>query len=176
MQKYWILVVESALTAQGLEAARGARAKCIHSKLNSKLPSRKKLGVIVIKQQIRTNRMHCPPSQDSSAHLGIPTTLKYLSWHLLKMSSPLGSSQCAKVIQAALETGLINLNTKPNVSEATYLACYWFFVQDLILVDLRTKGLARLGNPFGIPRNSAIIPILDLLDSGIFIGIMFFRS
>ncbi len=28
---------------------------------------------------------------------------------------------------------------------------------------------ARLGNPFGIPQNSAIIPISDLLDSGIFI-------
>ncbi len=27
---------------------------------------------------------------------------------------------------------------------------------------------ARLGNPFGIPPNSAIILILDLLDSGIF--------
>jgi hypothetical protein len=34
----------------------------------------------------------------------------------------------------------------------------------------------RLGNPFEIPRNSAIIPMLDLLDSGIFIGILFFRS
>jgi hypothetical protein len=34
----------------------------------------------------------------------------------------------------------------------------------------------RLGNPFGIPRNSAIFPISDLLDSGIFIGILFFRS
>ncbi len=34
----------------------------------------------------------------------------------------------------------------------------------------------RLGNPFGIPWNSVIIPILDLLDSRIFIGILFFRS
>jgi hypothetical protein len=33
--------------------------------------------------------------------------------------------------------------------------------------------MARLGNPFGIPWNSAIIPISDLLDSGIFIGIYF---
>ncbi len=36
--------------------------------------------------------------------------------------------------------------------------------------------VARLGNPFGIPRNSVIILISDLLDSGIFIGILFFRS
>jgi hypothetical protein len=33
-----------------------------------------------------------------------------------------------------------------------------------------------LGNPFGIPRNCAINPILDLFNSGIFIGILFFRS
>jgi hypothetical protein len=31
-----------------------------------------------------------------------------------------------------------------------------------------------LGNPFGIPWNSAINPIPDLLNSGIFIGILFF--
>ncbi len=38
----------------------------------------------------------------------------------------------------------------------------------------RLEG-SRLGNLFGIPRNSAIFPISDLLDSGIFIGILFFR-
>jgi hypothetical protein len=31
-----------------------------------------------------------------------------------------------------------------------------------------------LGNPFGIPLDSAINPIPDLLNSGIFIGILFF--
>jgi hypothetical protein len=30
-------------------------------------------------------------------------------------------------------------------------------------------GASRLGNPFGIPRNSTINPIPDLLNSGIFI-------
>jgi hypothetical protein len=35
-------------------------------------------------------------------------------------------------------------------------------------------GQAWLGNPLGIPRNSAIILIPDLLNSGIFIGILFF--
>jgi hypothetical protein len=34
----------------------------------------------------------------------------------------------------------------------------------------------RLGNPFGILRNSAINPIPDLLNSGIFVGILLFRS
>jgi hypothetical protein len=35
--------------------------------------------------------------------------------------------------------------------------------------------VARMGNLFRIPRNSAINPISDLLNSGIFIGILFFR-
>jgi hypothetical protein len=33
-----------------------------------------------------------------------------------------------------------------------------------------------LGNPFGNPQNSAINPIPNLLNSGIFIGILFFQS
>ena len=36
--------------------------------------------------------------------------------------------------------------------------------------------LAWLGNPFGIPRNSATNPFPDLLNSRIFIRILFFRS
>ncbi len=39
---------------------------------------------------------------------------------------------------------------------------------------IRDELDARLGNPFGIPRNSTINPIWDLLNSGIFIGILFF--
>jgi hypothetical protein len=35
---------------------------------------------------------------------------------------------------------------------------------------------ARLGNPFGIPRNSKIILISDLLDSRILIGTLFILS
>jgi hypothetical protein len=36
--------------------------------------------------------------------------------------------------------------------------------------------MAWLGNPFRILRNPAINPIPDLLNSGICIGILFFRS
>ncbi len=39
----------------------------------------------------------------------------------------------------------------------------------------RCHPCPRLRNPFGIPQNSAINPILDLLNSEIFIGILFFR-
>jgi hypothetical protein len=51
----------------------------------------------------------------------------------------------------------------------------WEYV---VLSQVRTlSGLylvAWLGNPFGIPQNSAINPIPDLLNSGIFIRILFF--
>jgi hypothetical protein len=45
---------------------------------------------------------------------------------------------------------------------------------DAIEYDKDSKLQPRLENLFGIPWNSAIIPISDLLDSGIFIGILFF--
>jgi hypothetical protein len=43
-------------------------------------------------------------------------------------------------------------------------------------LEAMLEGMTWLGNPFGIPRDSAINPIPDLLNSGIFIGILFFRS
>ncbi len=45
---------------------------------------------------------------------------------------------------------------------------------DSNVVDLIAGANTWLGNPFGIPWNSAINPILDLLNSGIFIGFLFF--
>jgi hypothetical protein len=40
----------------------------------------------------------------------------------------------------------------------------------------QSRRASWLGNLLGISRNSLIIPFLDLLNSGIFIGISFFRS
>jgi hypothetical protein len=40
----------------------------------------------------------------------------------------------------------------------------------------RSAHAPWFGNLFGIPQNSAINPIPDLLNSRIFIGILFFRS
>ncbi len=57
-QKYCILAVNAALTANNREQARGARAKQTRAKLNKKIPSRTKLGIIAIKQQIRKDGMH----------------------------------------------------------------------------------------------------------------------
>jgi hypothetical protein len=57
-QKYWTLAVDAALKAKALESAQGARAKQVRRKLNTKIPSRKKLGIETIEQQIQKDGMH----------------------------------------------------------------------------------------------------------------------
>jgi hypothetical protein len=57
-QKYWTLAVNAACTAQELDLAKGARAKQAKQKVNAKIVSRKKLGIVAIEQQIRKDGMH----------------------------------------------------------------------------------------------------------------------
>jgi hypothetical protein len=56
-KKYWILAINAALTAQRRQLEQGARAKRTTDKVNRKLPSRTKLGIVAVEQQIsgRTN-------------------------------------------------------------------------------------------------------------------------
>jgi hypothetical protein len=51
-KKYWTLAVDAAFKAKALESAQGARAKLVRQKLNTKIPSRTKLGIATIEQQI----------------------------------------------------------------------------------------------------------------------------
>ncbi len=62
-QKYWMLVVDAALMAKALESAQGTRAKWVRRKLNTKIPSRKKLGIVTIEQQIWKDGMHSTAAQ-----------------------------------------------------------------------------------------------------------------
>jgi hypothetical protein len=57
-QTYWLLVVDGALEAKAPESAQGARAKRVRQKLNSKIPSRKRLGIATIEHQISKDSMH----------------------------------------------------------------------------------------------------------------------
>jgi hypothetical protein len=57
-QKYWTLAVDAALKAKALELARGARAKRVRRKINTKIPSRKKLGIATVEHQICNDGMH----------------------------------------------------------------------------------------------------------------------
>jgi hypothetical protein len=56
-QKYWTLAVNAARMAQELDLARGARVKQAKQKVNAKILSRKKLGIVAIEQQIRKDGM-----------------------------------------------------------------------------------------------------------------------
>jgi hypothetical protein len=72
--------MNAALTAQQLDQQQGAHLKHAHQKVNRKIPSRKKLGVADIEQQIQLDRMHRPPTANNannSTHL-YQTTLTSL--------------------------------------------------------------------------------------------------
>jgi hypothetical protein len=57
-QWYWTFAVHAALKEKQLEDRRGARLKWIRKRLHKKIPSRKKLGKMVVEQQIRADGMH----------------------------------------------------------------------------------------------------------------------
>ena len=57
-KKYWILAINAALTAQRRQLEQGARAKRTTDKVNRKLPSRTKLGIVAVEQQIRLDQRH----------------------------------------------------------------------------------------------------------------------
>jgi hypothetical protein len=65
-QKYWTLAVTAACTAQELNLARGARAKQAKNAVNTRIASRKKLGIVAIEQQIRKDRMHQSTHQNDT--------------------------------------------------------------------------------------------------------------
>jgi hypothetical protein len=78
-QKYWILAVNADLAAQNQERARGARAKQVRNQVNTKIPSRQKLGMVAIEQQIQKDGMHQPPtSNDITGHHTQPTIEPYV--------------------------------------------------------------------------------------------------
>ncbi len=62
-QTYWTLAMDAAPKAKALESARGAQAKRIGCRLNTKIPSRMKLGITTVEQQIRKDRMHRATTQ-----------------------------------------------------------------------------------------------------------------
>jgi hypothetical protein len=77
-QKYWILAVNAALAAENQERARGARAKQVRGQVNTKIPSRQKIGMVAIEEQIRKDGMNQPPtSNDITGHHSQPTIEPY---------------------------------------------------------------------------------------------------
>jgi hypothetical protein len=67
LKAYWILVVKAALAAQNKELAQDW-PKCIHNLVNTKIPSKKKLGITDVKQQIRADKGHCISTEKEHMH------------------------------------------------------------------------------------------------------------
>jgi hypothetical protein len=57
-----------------------------------------------------------------------------------------------------------------------YLCVHTVLTTEGVIIPFDLHWVAWLGNPFGILQNSVINPITDLLNSGIFIRILFFQS
>ena len=66
VQKYWILAVNAARTAREVKLASRVRAKQANQKANAKIPSRKKLGILNIEQQIQRDGLECNTDQHRS--------------------------------------------------------------------------------------------------------------
>ncbi len=68
-QKYWTLAVDATLKAKALELARRARAKRVRRKINTKIPSRKKLGIAMVGHQSCKDGMHRAAVQTGSIQI-----------------------------------------------------------------------------------------------------------
>jgi hypothetical protein len=67
LKVYWILAVKAALATQNKELAQD-RPKRICSLVNTKIPSKKKLGITDVKQQIRADKGHCISTEKEHMH------------------------------------------------------------------------------------------------------------
>ena len=76
-QTYWTLAMDAAIQAKALESARGARAKRVRRRLNTKIAGRTKLGITAVEQQIRKDGMHrrSSPSGEVRVDDSLQTTL-----------------------------------------------------------------------------------------------------
>ena len=61
--------MDAAIKATALESARGARAKRMRRRLNTKIASRAKLGITAVEQQIRKDGMHRTSCQPDAAQV-----------------------------------------------------------------------------------------------------------
>ena len=64
-QHYWVIAIQSAITAGQQTAAASGQAKGIRHKVNLKIPSRTKLGITAVEMQIRQDRIPSTAVKDT---------------------------------------------------------------------------------------------------------------
>jgi len=150
-QKYWTLAVYAALVAQNCEQARGARAKRIWCQINAKIPSRQKLGMVAIEQQIRKDGMHQSPIQNSSNE-GTSHTQTSMESFTRKQPHPSAVLGLLKLNKRMRKRTDPRTSEEPIVSEATHLACYWLFKRTFLPRIWDQRGRV----PTGVPNPAAL--------------------
>jgi hypothetical protein len=127
-QQYWMLAVKAALTVQNLEAARGARLKRTHKKYNTEIPSRKKLRVLAVEQQIRADGMHHdsnPANQIHGAHLNQTTLTSFITKHPHHHQR----SMCSNPTSISSENRTSHAIRQNRCVRGYNLSFYWIFAQ-----------------------------------------------
>lgn len=152
-QRYWTLAVDAALKASALEQARGAQAKRVRRKLNTKVPSQRKLGIGAGEHQIRQDGMHQAGSS-SNPHAIDPlqSSLATFTGGVLTQPRLLPAygqiRGCASRTERILDVTLM--------SDATSLACYWPSDRPLANLNRYQRGRA----PSRMPGSAALFATL----------------
>jgi hypothetical protein len=117
--------VKATRTAQELHLARGAWIKWAKQKVNARIASRKKLGIVAIEQQIRMDGMHWRAPQNDTIldqHLQIS-----IDCFDTKRPHPASIAGALRSNKRLCKPDWYSLDNTASilVSEVTLLACYW---------------------------------------------------
>jgi hypothetical protein len=137
-QRYWTLAMNASLAARQLKRKKGAQSKRTHLKVKRKIPSQKKLGIEAIKQQIRLDEMHKPPTTNSTddIHQGTQITLPSL---IIKRPHPSSTLTTLKSYKRLCKPDLYTRLHNTCVRGYT-LSMLQAFLLRLNLNNLRPKG------------------------------------
>jgi hypothetical protein len=139
------MAINAALTAQRRQLARGARAKKIADKVNRKLPSRTKLGIVAVEQQIRLDQRHFLPRQEEHTRFQESNQSSINGFFTKKQPHPAAIVSLFKSNKHLRKPDWGNtLPVRETVPEAAQLACYWLSNRTQSPVGLLPKGKTTL--------------------------------
>ncbi len=140
LQTYWILAVNAALSARRCQLALGVLARRIKEKVNRKLPSWTKLGIVAIEQKIRTDLCHSLSRHEEHTRYHM-STQSSLDGFIVKWPHPALTMSSMKSYKCLRKPDWGNpLPVRGNVLEAAQLACYWLSNWTQCSIGLIPKG------------------------------------
>ncbi len=146
-QKYWILAINAALIAQQRQLALGAWAKRIIDKVNSKLPSRTKLGIVAVEQQIRLDQRHVLTRQEEHTRFQNSNQSSIHGFFTKKCPHPAAIMSLLKSNKCLQKPDWGNsIPVRENVPEAAQLAYYWLSNLTQSPLGLLPKGKTTSGH------------------------------